>query len=49
MTPRSIEPLPIISFDPGKGDEGYDLFRNDGPLGSLPEGLSPLRESDMEF
>ena len=49
MTPRSIEPLPIISFDPGIGDKGYDLFRDDGPLGLLLEGLSPLRDSDMDF
>ena len=45
----SIEPLPIISLDPWIGDDGYNLFRDDGPLGPLPEGLTSLRESDMEF
>ncbi len=43
------EPRLIIPLDPGIEDDGESLFRDDGPLGPLPEGLSPLRESDMEF
>ncbi len=43
------EPRLIIPLDPGIEDDGEALFRDDGPLGPLPEGLSPLRESDMEF
>ncbi len=43
------EPRFIVSLDPGIEDDGDSLFRDDGPLGPVPEGLSPLRDFDMEF
>ncbi len=42
-------PQPIISLDPGIEDDDCSLFRDNSPLGPIMEGLSPLRESDMEF
>ncbi len=45
------EPRLIIPLDPGIEDEEEGFFRDDGPMGPiiLPDGLSPLREYDMEF
>ncbi len=45
------EPRLIISLDPGIEDDEEGFFREDGPMGPivLPDGLSPLRDSDMEF
>ena len=45
------EPRLIIPLDPGIEDDEEGFFRDDGPMGPiiLPDGLSPLREYDMEF
>ena len=43
------KPRPIISLDPGIEEDDYSLFRDDGPLGPVVEGLCPFMESDMEF
>ncbi len=47
--PASEELWLIVSLDPRAEDDGEALFRDDGPLGPVLEGLSPLRESDIEF
>ena len=49
QVPDSEKPRLIISLDHRIEDDGEALFRDDGPLGLLLEGLSPLRVSDMEF
>ncbi len=47
----SSERKPIVSLDPGIEDEDDILYGDSGPLGPVVqiEGLSPLREEDMEF
>ncbi len=40
----------VLSLDPEIEDDVEGYFQDDGPMGPiLPGGLSPLRESDMEF
>ncbi len=47
--PEKPRPQPIIPLDPGIEEDNYSLFRDDGPLGPVVEGLCPFMESDMEF